>query len=260
MSAEPGRPLVSVRGVSKRFGEIEALRDVSLEITAGSVTAVLGDNGAGKSTLLKVISGALQPDMGAIFVDSRPVRFPSPKAANDLGIETVYQDLALCDNLSILLNIFLGRERRLVSVPWLGGLLAFEAMQREAIRLLTELAIDLPPVWTEVDRLSGGQRQAVAIARALLWGSRLLLLDEPTAALGAPQSDKLRSLIRTRREQGVGVLLITHNLDEAFRIADRFIIMRHGRVAATLVTGNISSQEVLREMTGASSGAQRHHG
>ena len=250
MGAASERPLLSVRGVSKRFGYVDALRDVDLDVPSGCVTAVLGDNGAGKSTLLKIVSGVLQPDSGEIRFDSHRVSFSSPRAANDLGIQAVYQDLALCDNLSILLNIFLGRERRLVRIPWLGGLLAFDRMQDEAARFLAELAIELPPLSTEVGSLSGGQRQAVAIARALLWGSRLVLLDEPSAALGSAQTDRLRRLIRTLRDQGVGVLLITHNLVEAFLVADRFVIMRRGRIAATLDAGRVSSQDVLDAMTG----------
>ena len=250
MSVQPGRPLLSVRGVSKRFGYVEALRDIDLDVPSGCVTAVLGDNGAGKSTLLKIISGVLQPDSGEIRFDSRRVNFSSPKLANDLGIQAVYQDLALCDNLSILLNIFLGRERRRITIPCLGGLLAFDVMQDEAARLLAELAIELPPLSTEVSSLSGGQRQAVAIARALLWGSRLVLLDEPTAALGSAQTDRLRRLIRTLTDQGVAVLLITHNLVEAFLVADRFVVMRRGKIAAVLDAGLVSSQDLLDAMTG----------
>src|SRR5271165_5009787 len=250
MSGVHERPLLSARGICKRFGYIEALRDVDLDIPSGCVTVLLGDNGAGKSTLLKIISGVVQPDSGEIWFDTRLVNFSSPKAANDLGIEAVYQDLALCDNLSILLNIFLGRERLLVRIPWLGGFLAFDTMQDEAARFLAELAIELPPHSTEVGSLSGGQRQAVAIARALLWGSRLVLLDEPSAALGSAQTDRLRRLIRTLRDQGVGVLLITHNLVEAFLVADRFVIMRRGQIAATLDAGRVSSQDVLDAMTG----------
>ena len=251
------RPLLSLQRISKRFGHIEALSDVDLDVPAGCVTAILGDNGAGKSTLLKIIAGALEPDEGKILLDSRPVRLSSPRIANELGVQAVYQDLALCDNLSILLNVFLGRERVRARLPIVGGLLAADAMRNQAAHFLNELAIELPPVGTEVGRLSGGQRQAVAIARALLFRPRLLLLDEPTAALGSTQTNRLRALIGSLRDQGVGIVLITHNVAEALRIADRFVIFRRGRVAARMDSGTVSSEEILDSIAGDGGGAGR---
>jgi D-xylose transport system ATP-binding protein len=257
MRAPHERALLSLHGICKRFGHVEALRDVDFDVSGGCVTAVLGDNGAGKSTLLKIIAGVLEPDSGEIQFDSRPVRLSSPRIANNLGIQAVYQDLALCDNLSILLNVFLGRERRLATIPLLGGLLAVDVMQDEAAHFLNELAIELPPLWTEVGSLSGGQRQAVAIARALLFRPRLLLLDEPTAALGSRQTDRFRSLMGSLRDQGVGVLLVTQNLAEALRLADRFVILRHGRVASKLDGGTLGAEEILDAIAGDAGSRQR---
>ncbi len=253
MAANGERPLLSVRGICKRLGDVEALREVDLDVPSGRVTAILGDNGAGKSTLLKIISGVLQPDAGEIEFDSRRVRLSSPRIANELGIEAVYQDLALCDNLSVLLNIYLGRERRGAKIPLLGGLLAFDVMEDLAARSLAELAIELPSLWTEVGKLSGGQRQAVALARALLWRPRLLLLDEPTAALGSKQKDRVRRLVRTLRDQGVAVLLITHNLAEAIHVADHFVIIRHGRIVARFDADQVNARGVLEAIAGDSS-------
>jgi D-xylose transport system ATP-binding protein len=254
MAVNGERPLLSVRGICKRLGHVEALREVDLDVPSGRVTAVLGDNGAGKSTLLKIISGVLQPDAGEIQFDSRRVRLSSPRIANKLGIEAVYQDLALCDNLSVLLNIYLGRERRGARIPLFGGLLAFDVMHEEAARYLAELSVELPSLWSEAGRLSGGQRQAVAIARALLWRPRLLLLDEPTAALGSKQTDSVRRIIRTLRDQGVAVLLITHNFTQAIHMADRIVVMRHGRIASRFDAGQIDAQQLLEAITGEPAG------
>ena len=194
--ADPSRPLLEARGVTKRFGQVEALKGVDIEVHAGSVVALLGDNGAGKSTFVKIIAGVHQPDSGEIWFDRQKVNITSPKVASSLGIETVYQDLALCDNLSVVQNLFLGRERRMPDMPWLGRFLASDRMEKEASQVFAQLGVGLPSLSIRIGAMSGGQRQAVAVARAVIWGSRLVMLDEPTAALGVQQTANVHKLIR----------------------------------------------------------------
>lgn len=255
MTGHTSRPsqVLAARGMTKRFGSVDALRGVDIEVHARSVVALLGDNGAGKSTLLKIIAGVYQPDEGEIWFESRRVNISSPKAATSLGIETVYQDLALCDNLDVVKNLFLGRERRVPDIPWLGRFLATERMRQESARALARLGVELPALSTPVGTLSGGQRQAVAVARAGLWGSRRVMLDEPTAALGAKQSANVHDLIRRMRNQGGGIVLVTHNLVDAFALADRMVVLRHGRRVATLEPSRTSPDEVVAVIMGSTS-------
>ena len=249
-------PLLDVRGVSKRFGRVHALTGVDFQVHAGSIVGLLGDNGAGKSTLVKIIAGVHPPDDGEIWFDGREVTVSSPRAASELGIETVYQDLALCDNLNVVQNLFLGRERRTPAIPLLDRFLDSRRMQREAADVVSQLGTTLPSLTTQIGALSGGQRQAVAVARAVIWGSRLVLLDEPTAALGVQQAANVHRLVKRLREQGVGVVLITHNLVDAFALADRFVVLRHGRKVAEMEPGQSTPDEVVGAITGSSLAAR----
>jgi D-xylose transport system ATP-binding protein len=241
-----------VRGLTKRFGSVQALAGVNLDIRAGSILALLGDNGAGKSTLVKTIAGVHQPDGGEILWEGRPTQIASPRAASALGIETVYQDLALCDNLNVVQNIFLGRERRLAGPPFVGRFLDTRRMRREAETVVAQLGTQLPSLDAQIGVLSGGQRQAVAVARAVIWGSRLVMLDEPTAALGVQQTAQVHNLIGRLRDNGIAVILITHNLVDAFAIADRMVVLRQGGNAAEIDPKTSTPDEVVGAITGSS--------
>ncbi|HEX5465555.1 MAG TPA: ATP-binding cassette domain-containing protein [Candidatus Limnocylindrales bacterium] len=220
-------PLLRLRGVSKHFGAVRALHEVDLDLPAAQVTALCGDNGAGKSTLTKCISGIIQPDAGEMLWEGRRVVIHNPKTAADLGIETVYQDLALADNLDIVQNMFLGRERLH------RGLLDEDAMERAAAATLSSLRVTtVRSIRQPVGTLSGGQRQAVAVARAVMWNSKLVLLDEPTAALGVAQTKMVLELIRQLKEHGLAVMVISHNLNDVFEVADRIAILHLGRMVA----------------------------
>lgn len=240
-----------MEGLKKRFGAVQALQDVHFDLAAGEVVALVGDNGAGKSTTVKIISGAEQPDGGRLFFEGREIRLGGPADAEALGIQTVYQDLALCDNLDIVANLFLGRERTRQWIPGVLARLDEVQMEEAALPVFRELRIDLPPLATPVANLSGGQRQAVAVARAVLWGSKLVLLDEPTAALGVAQTRLVLDLIRRLAERGVGVLVISHNLSDVFEVADRIVVLRLGRTAGEFVKGQTSPEEVVAAITGA---------
>ncbi|HKE98158.1 MAG TPA: ATP-binding cassette domain-containing protein [Actinomycetes bacterium] len=243
--ADNQQPLLELRGVSKRFGAVQALKDVDFDAYEGKVTALVGDNGAGKSTLIKVIAGINLMDEGELRFDGRPVRLHGPKDASALGIATVYQDLALCDNLDVVANLYLGRE--VVGGP---RLLREVSMEREASGVLKRLAVRIPSVRTQVASLSGGQRQSVAIARSMLGRPRMVVLDEPTAALGVAQTAQVLELIRTLREQGHAVVVISHNLNDVFQVADRIIVLRLGRKVATLEADRTNSDEVVAAITG----------
>jgi ABC-type sugar transport system ATPase subunit len=243
-------PLLEARGLRKHFGRVQALRGASLDLHPGEVNAIVGDNGAGKSTLIKVISGALTADEGQVLIDGQEVDLDSPRAARDHGIETVYQDLALANHLSAASNLFLGREVMLPPpLGWL-GFVDKRTMRKRAEDELKRLKIGLPSVSTPVLALSGGQRQAVAVARAIAWGHRIVILDEPTAALGVRESLMVLELIREVRSHGVGVLMISHNLPEVFEVADRITVFRLGRSVAQLRTQDSSVEEIVRMMTG----------
>jgi D-xylose transport system ATP-binding protein len=241
------RPLLELRGVGKRYGSVTALSDVDMMVHAGEVVALVGDNGAGKSTLVKAISGSHQIDSGVIAVDGEPAHIGSPSDAARHGIETVYQDLALCDNLDVVANLFLGREER--RGPF-RRFLAAGTMRRRAEQVIKELAVTLPSLDRPVASLSGGQRQAVAVCRAVLWGSRLVLLDEPTAALGVEQTAMVHRLVRGLRERGLGVLVISHNLSDVFAIADRIVVLRLGTVAGAFDPKRDSVDTVVSAITG----------
>jgi len=251
----PSQPLLALTGFSKSFGPVEALKDVDLELHGGEVVGLVGDNGAGKSTLIKAVAGVQPPDDGEARFEGELVRLDSPQAATRLGIATVYQDLALCDNLDVVANLFLGQEVA-DTVPGV-DVLDETAMEQKAVELLSSLGVTtLRSVRTEVASLSGGQRQAVAISRSLLGEPKVVLLDEPTAALGIVQTAQILKLIERLRERGLGVIVISHNLANVFEVADRIAVLRLGRMAATLETRDVSREEVVGAITGAEFGDQ----
>jgi D-xylose transport system ATP-binding protein len=237
--------MLSVRGITKRYGAVQALTDVDLDVQAGEVVALVGDNGAGKSTLVKVISGAVQADEGMITFADQPVRINRPHDAQALGITTVFQDLALCENLDVVANLYLGAETRKWSV------LGEVAMERSARALLASLDVRIPDVRAPVALLSGGQRQSVAIARALLGEPRVVILDEPTAALGVEQTAQVLSLIGRLRQRGLAVLLISHNLVDVRAVSDRVVVLRLGRNAADFRTRAATQEQIVAAITGA---------
>jgi len=242
-------PVLALRGVNKSFGPVHVLHDVDFEVRAGEVTALVGDNGAGKSTLVKCIAGIHPIDSGEILFEGEPVHIHSPRDAAALGIEVVYQDLALCDNLDIVQNMFLGRERRK------SGLLDEAEMEMAARRTLASLSVrTVKSVRTPVASLSGGQRQTVAIAKAVLWNSKVVLLDEPTAALGVAQTRQVLDLVRRLAEQGLGVVLISHNMNDVFEVADRIATLYLGRLAADVATKDVTNSQVVELITAGRSG------
>jgi D-xylose transport system ATP-binding protein len=243
-------PLLSLRGFSKSFGPVDALKDVDLEINGGEVVGLVGDNGAGKSTLIKAIAGVQPADSGEASFEGRSVKLTTPQAATSLGIATVYQDLALCENLDVVANLFLGQE-----LSNGGPILDETAMERKTMELLDRLGVTtLRSVRTDVERLSGGQRQAVAIARSMLGEPKLVLLDEPTAALGIVQTRQILDLIKRLRDGGLGVIVISHNLEDVFKVADRVAVLRLGRTAGSFEIEKSSQEEVVAAITGAEFG------
>lgn len=245
------QPLLSIRDLKKRFGAVEALSGVSLDVRRGEVVALVGDNGAGKSTTIKMVSGVEIPDEGEIWFEGQKVHMSGPASAEALGIQTVYQDLALCDNLDIVSNLYLGRELYRTIIPGLIRVMNHGEMEKNAIPVLKNLGINLPPLNTQVASLSGGQRQTVAVARAVLWGSKLVILDEPTAALGVAQTRAVLDLIHRLADSGVGVLVISHNLSDVFDIADRIVVLRLGRTVATYTKSEVTPEHVVAAITGA---------
>lgn len=246
-----GEPLLSIRNLRKRFGAVEALSGVSLDVHPGEVVALVGDNGAGKSTTIKMISGVETPDDGEIYFEGKQVTLSGPAVAETLGIQTVYQDLALCDNLDIVSNLYLGRELYKTIIPGIIRVINRPEMEKNAIPVMKNLAINLPALSTQVASLSGGQRQTVAVARAVLWGSKMVVLDEPTAALGVAQTRNVLTLIARLAASGVGVLVISHNLSDVFQVADRIVVLRLGRTIARMVTAEVSLEQVVAAITGA---------
>ena len=242
-------PLLELNKISKRFGGVQALTDVDFSAERHQVTALVGDNGAGKSTLVKIISGIVAADSGTYRFEDRIVRVDSPQAAAALGIATIYQDLALSDNLDVVANLFLGREE-------VGGvgLLDETDMEQQATKVLTRLAVRIPSVRTQVASLSGGPRQSVAIARSMLGKPTMVVLDEPTAALGVAQTAQVLDLIRRLRDQGLAVVVISHNLADVFAIADVIVVLRLGRQVAVLDAEQTNSEEVVAAITGANLG------
>jgi D-xylose transport system ATP-binding protein len=242
-------PILELRGINKSFGPVHVLHDVDLTVRAGEVTALVGDNGAGKSTLVKCIAGIHGTDSGEILFEGKPVHVHNPKEAADLGIEVVYQDLALAENLDIVQNMFLGRERTQ------NGLLDEAAMELAARKTLASLSVrTVQSVRTLVSSLSGGQRQTVAIAKSVLWDSKVVLLDEPTAALGVAQTRQVLDLVRRLAEQGLGVVLISHNMNDVFEVSDRIATLFLGRMAAQLPTKDLTNGQVVELITSGRSG------
>jgi D-xylose transport system ATP-binding protein len=242
--AATGTPLLSLRGIEKSFGAVHVLRGVDFDIFPGQVTALVGDNGAGKSTLIKGVAGIHAFDKGEYFFEGEPVTVHSPRDANALGIEVVYQDLALCDNLDVVHNMFLGREQLKA------GLLDEALMEQRARTTLDGLSVrTLQSVRTPVASLSGGQRQTVAIARAVLWNSKVVILDEPTAALGVAQTEQVLALVRRLADRGLGVALISHNLNDVFQVADEIAVLYLGEMVAQVRTADVTNNQVVELIT-----------
>ena len=244
------QPILQVRGLHKHFGGLVAVDHVSLDVYPGEVVGLLGDNGAGKSTLIKMISGVYKPDGGQVILNGEVVSFSTPLEARRRGIETIYQDLALCENLDASANIFLGRERMRRQLGFL-RVLDRPFMLRQARQVLDQLDIRIPELRHPIRQLSGGQRQAVSIARAVYWNAHLMIMDEPTAALGVPEQLKVLELIRTLRHQGVPVILISHNMQDVFAVADRVIVMRRGSKAGEARISDTNENDVVGMMVGA---------
>jgi len=241
--APSGELVLSLKGISKHFGAVSALTDINLDVHAGEVVALVGDNGAGKSTLVKVLAGVHQPSLGTITFRGKPVTLSDPATALDLGIATVFQDLALCENLDVVANIFLGREMSPMKLDE-------TAMEVRAWTLLNELAARIPSVRIPIASLSGGQRQTVAIARSLLLEPKLIMLDEPTAALGVAQTAEVLNLIERVRDKGLGVIMISHNMEDVRAVADRIVVLRLGRNNG-IFDPDTSNQELVSAITGA---------
>jgi len=238
-------PILQLRGISKSFGSVQALADVDFEVRDGEVMALVGDNGAGKSTLIKCVGGIHSPDSGEILFEGKPVHINSPKEAAGLGIEIVYQDLALCDNLDVVQNMYLGREER----DWLWRLKEPLMEQRTAETLRSLSVTTIRSIRQPVASLSGGQRQSVAVAKAVQWNSKLVILDEPTAALGVAQTRQVLDLVKRLAEQGLGVVLISHNLQDVFEVATRITVLRLGQDVARFNTKDTTQREVVEAIT-----------
>ncbi len=249
-------PVLSLRGIHKAFGHVEALTDVSLDVHAHEVVALVGDNAAGKSTLAKIVSGVLQPDAGFIEIDGEVVSVPSAGAAHALGIATVFQDFALCDNLDVVQNLFLGRELRLPRRGFLGRNAPLDdaRMEEEARLILASLTSRIPSVRTPLAMLSAGQRQTVAIARTLLGSPRVVVLDEPTASLSVAQTAEVLTHIERLRDLGHAVILISHNMTDVRSVADRVEVLRHGRNNGSFPARTASYEAILAAITGATGG------
>ena len=241
-------PLLRLEGISKHFGAIEALSGVGFDVRRGEVVALLGDNGAGKSTLVKIIAGGMTASAGRIIFDGAERHFASPAEAKAAGIETVYQDLSLCTNVDVVANFFMGREltRRVLGIP----ILREREMHAETAKALAAGGTRIPSLRTNVEHLSGGQRQAIELNRFVHWGGKLVLLDEPFAALGVEQTRRGLEMVDRVRAQGIGVIMITHVMAQAFQVADRIVVLRHGSVAGDVTTETTSPDEIVRMITG----------
>jgi D-xylose transport system ATP-binding protein len=233
-------PLVELKGISKTFGGLRALESVDVDLVAGEVMGLLGHNGAGKSTLIKILSGVYTADSGEVRVSGAPVRIESTRDAKLLGIETIYQNLALAENLDAVANLFLGREKYTRF-----GFLDEETMEHETRRMLDRMKLRLPSLRNEVSRLSGGQRQAIAIGRAIYFDAKVLIMDEPTAALGPQETAQVGELVRELKGQGLAIFLISHDIHDVFDLADRITVLSHGRVVGTVRTADVSKDDVL---------------
>jgi D-xylose transport system ATP-binding protein len=249
-----GAPLLELEGVSKRFGPVQALDRVDFAVHAGEVVGLVGDNGAGKSTMVKTIAGIHAADTGKIRFDGKEVSISKPQDATALGIATVYQDLALCDNLDVVANLFLGREEVAPGLGTVSRQLDETGMEHETADLLSNLAVTIPSLRSEVGTLSGGQRQQVAVARSLLGEPKVVLLDEPTAALGVAQTAQVLELIRRLRERNLGVVVISHNLVDVFEVADRIFVLRLGRPGGDFEANATTEEHVVSAITGVGGG------
>ncbi len=250
LSPETGSEvMLKAEGISKRFGGVEALRDVGIGLRSGEVAALVGDNGAGKSTLVGILSGAIRPDRGRIWCNGREVHFHSPIDARHAGVETVYQTLALANHLDVASNLFLGREKYLLRLgPF--SILNRAAMRREARELVARTGVRIPDIDLSVMNMSGGQRQGVAIARAAGWGSRVVLLDEPTAALGVQETARVLEIIKALKRQGITILMISHNLRQVFGLVDSIWVLRHGQMVGKREVRTTRPEEIVSMITG----------
>ncbi len=255
MDDHKNSPILELKKISKRFGAVQALSEVDFEVYPSEVVGLVGDNGAGKSTLVKVIAGTYQPDSGQYMFNGQEVSINNPHQANMLGIQTVYQDLALCDNLDVVANLYLGREVTQPVIPGLFNSIDETTMEQRALHFIDDLHVNIPSIRSRIATLSGGQRQSVAVARAVMWNSKVVLLDEPTAALGVEQTQQVKELIVRLREQGLGVVVISHNLVDIFDVSDRIIVLRLGKRIATFQTHVSNPEQVVSAITGAVFGA-----
>jgi len=247
--ANDNSPVLEVRNVSKSFGKVQALRNVSMNVYRGDVVGLLGDNGAGKSTLIKIISGNYRLDEGTVYLNGEKVAFDSPAEAHAAGIETVYQNSPICENATVSANFFIGRE--LCGTTPGFRILRERAMQDETMQVLSEIGIDVPSIKAKMGLLSGGQRQAIILGRFFHWGGKIALLDEPFAALGVAESRNGLKLIRQVSERGLPIVLITHNIEYAFEVINRFVVLRHGEVVGTDRRENVTIDDVVSMITGA---------
>jgi fructose transport system ATP-binding protein len=242
--------LLRAEGISKHFGGVAALTDVELQLDVGEHAALVGDNGAGKSTLVKILSGALRPDAGTVWFSGEKQSFHSPLDAQRAGIQTVYQNLALAEHLDVIANLFLGRERLLVRVgPF--SVLHESRMRAEARRMLSRTGVKIPSLREPLRSMSGGQRQGVAIARAAGWGSKLIIMDEPTAALGVQETARVEEIIRGLKREGIAVLIVSHNLRQVFDLVDTIWVLRHGHMVGRREKGKTTPEDIIRLITGA---------
>ena len=251
LNAEPAlQPVLEARGINKHFGPVQALRDVYLSVHPGEVVALIGDNGAGKSTLINVLTGVLPLESGEIVFGGESVQFASPHEARARGIETVYQDLAVAPHLDAVANIFLGRERRQNGLAGVVGFLDNDRMRTETEEQLSKLRVRVPELGRRLVTLSGGQRQGVAVARAVMWASKVVIMDEPTAALGVAQTAQVLDLIREVRDTGIPVVFISHNMPNVFQVADRIVVLRLGQVVTELDPKTATIEDAVAAMTG----------
>ena len=251
------QPVLEARGINKNFGPVQALKDVDLAVFPGEVVALIGDNGAGKSTLINVLTGVLPLESGEVIFAGAPVRFSSPHEARAHGIETVYQDLAVAPHLDAVANIFLGRERRHKGVSGFLGFLDNVRMRKETDEQLTRLRVRVPDIERRLVTLSGGQRQGVAVARAVMWASKVVIMDEPTAALGVAQTAMVLDLIRQVRDTGIPVVFISHNMPNVFQVADRIVVLRLGEIVTELDPKTASIEDAVAAMTGSTKFSNR---
>src|SRR5215203_2993036 len=250
-------PLLRARGIDKSFGAVQALKGVDFEVRPGEVVSLIGDNGAGKSTLINIITGVFPPDSGEIDFEGERVEFASPHDARERGIEAVYQDLAVAPQLDAVANIFLGRERRMGRILGRLGFLDQQRMRTETEEQLEELHVRIPDPAKPLSTFSGGQRQGVAVARAVMWASKVVVMDEPTAALGVAQTGKVLELIRQVRETGIPVVFISHNMPNVFQVADRIVVLRLGQVVTELDPKTATIEDAVAAMTGSTRFANR---